>query len=287
MEWLSNAWQWAQNDAAVALFRIGGVLLAACLLTLGLRRGVRRVEAKVAEHTTPMRALQRTHTLTKVFSSAGICLIWFFGMLYILQVLGFDLAPLLTGVGIVGLAVGFGAQNLVRDVVSGLFVLIEDQYGVGDTIMINMVATGTVEQLTLRVTGIRDIDGTVHYLANGAITHVSNMSKGWARAVVDFPVHASEDPQRVRAAMVKAGEIATADPELSRKLYGEPRVLGLQSVDGFRALWRMVADTKPGRQAEVKRSLQETIKTVFDEEGIRSPTVGGYLQATGVASPSP
>lgn len=129
MSWLSSAWTWAQNDASIALFRIGGVLLLACFLTLLLKRAVKRMERKVAKHATPMRGLQRTNTLTSVMSSAGIALIWFFAGLYLIQTLGFNLAPLLTGVGIVGLAFGFGAQNLVRDVGSGLFALIEDQYG--------------------------------------------------------------------------------------------------------------------------------------------------------------
>lgn len=283
MSWLSSAWAWAQNDASIALFRIGGVLLLACLLTLLVKRAVKRMERKVAEHTTPMRVLQRTNTLTSVMSSAGIALIWFFAGLYLIQTLGFNLAPLLTGVGIVGLAFGFGAQNLVRDVVSGLFVLIEDQYGVGDSIMINGTATGTVEQLTLRVTGVRDVDGTVHYVANGAISQVSNMSKGWARAVVDFPVDASEDPQRVREAFERVADETGRNREIGRKLYGEPKVLGLQSFDGYRVSWRMVVDTKPGRQVEVERALREMIKTAFDAEGIKTPVAAGYVSSASQA----
>jgi small-conductance mechanosensitive channel len=277
----AGAWAWAQNDASVALFRIGGVVLIACVLTILLKRAVRRMERKVAQHTTPMRALQRTNTLTSVLSSAGIALIWFLASLYLIQTLGFNLAPLLTGVGIVGLALGFGAQNLVRDVFSGLFVLIEDQYGVGDSITINSTATGTVEQLTLRVTGVRDLYGTVHYVANGAVTQVSNMSKGWARAVVDFPVDASEDPQRVRDAFERVAEEAGSHQSIVRKLYGEPKVLGLQSFDGHWVSWRMVVDTKPGRQVEVERSLRELIKMAFDAEGIKTPTAGGYIGVPG------
>jgi small conductance mechanosensitive channel len=271
VEWLQTAWGWAQNDAAVAGLRIAGVLIVAALLTVVLRRAVKKVENKVAEHTTPIRAMQRTRTLTKVLSSAGVALIWFFALLYVLRALSFDLAPLLTGVGIVGLAVGFGAQNLVRDVVSGLFVLIEDQYGVGDIITINGGPGGVVEQLTLRVTGVRDADGTMHFVANGAITEVANSSKGWARAVVDVPVDYSEDPERVRAVLEEVARTATEMPDIGRKLYGEAQVLGVESFGDFKVQWRMVADTKPGRQYEVTRALREQVKVAFDRADIKSP----------------
>src|ERR671918_1471671 len=170
VEWLGEN----QQQIIGSGLRIVAVLVGAFLLSRFLRRIVGRVETKVSEHTTPMRTLQRTQTLTKVLSSAGIVVIWIVSIFYVLGELNFNLAPLLAGVGIVGLAVGFGAQKLVRDVVTGFFILLEDQYGVGDIIMINQIATGNVEQLTLRITGLRDLDGTIHYMSNGSITHVAN-----------------------------------------------------------------------------------------------------------------
>jgi moderate conductance mechanosensitive channel len=142
MDTVQTAWHWAQQDPVLEALRIGAVVATAAILSVVLRRLVRRVEKKVSQHTTPVRALQRTQTLAKVLSSAGIAAIWLLASLYVLRLLGFDLAPLLAGVGIVGLAVGFGAQNLVRDIVSGLFILMEDQYGVGDIITINGSASG-------------------------------------------------------------------------------------------------------------------------------------------------
>ncbi|MGH2399983.1 MAG: mechanosensitive ion channel family protein, partial [bacterium] len=156
---------WFGSTAAIAGVRIAGVLIAAWLLTALLHRLVRRIEAKVSDQTSPIRALQRTETMTKVLSAAGIVVIWSLAGIYVIRLLGFDLAPLLAGVGVIGLAVGFGAQGLVRDVVAGFFILFEDQYGVGDTIEINQVASGKVEQLTMRITGLRDLDGTMHYVA--------------------------------------------------------------------------------------------------------------------------
>src|SRR5918996_998615 len=140
--------------------RTAFIVIVAFMLSRLLRRAVRRMEGKVAEHTSPMRALQRTETLTKVLSSSGIVVIWTVAGIYVLSGLGYDLAPLLAGVGIVGLAVGFGAQDLVKDVVNGFFILFEDQYGIGDVLQVNQGPEGKVEQLTLRVTALRGLDGT-------------------------------------------------------------------------------------------------------------------------------
>jgi len=266
-EWLGEN----QQEFIGAGLRIVGVAIGAFLLSRFLRRIVGRVEKKVSEHTTPMRTLQRTQTLTKVLSSAGIVIIWVLAIFYILGELNFNLAPLLAGVGIVGLAVGFGAQNLVRDVVTGFFILLEDQYGVGDIVQINQVATGKVEQLTLRMTGLRDLDGTMHYISNGSIDHVANRSKDWARAVIDVGVGYSESSDRVRAVLLRVAQEAKEDPELGRSLYTEPEVLGVERIAEYEIVWRMIAETKPARQWEVGRALRERIKVAFDRENIEIP----------------
>lgn len=267
VEWLGDN----QAQLLGSSLRVVGVLVGAFLLIRLLRKTVVRVEGKVSEHTTPVRALQRTQTLTKVVSSAGIVVIWCLSAFYVLNELGFDLAPLLAGVGIVGLAVGFGAQNLVRDVVTGFFILLEDQYGVGDVVQVNQVATGKVEQLTLRVTGMRDLDGTMHYIANGNITHVANRSKDWARAVIDVGVGYGEDPSKVRTVLESVGAWAKADPELGRSIYATPQVLGVERLGEYEVIWRLIAETKPARQWDVGRRLRERIKVAFDESGIESP----------------
>ena len=260
-----------QEQVLGAGLRMAAVLVGAFLLARILRKGVARVENRVSEQTTPMRALQRTQTLAKVVSSAGIVAIWCLSLFYVLNELGFDLAPLLAGVGIIGLAVGFGAQNLVRDVVTGFFILLEDQYGVGDVVQINEVATGKVEQLTLRVTGMRDLDGSMHYIANGNITHVANRSKDWARAVVDVGVGYGEDPAHVRAVLERVAVAAKEDAALGRSMYSIPQVLGVEQLGEYEVTWRMIADTKPGRQWDVSRQLRERIKIAFDDAGIVIP----------------
>jgi moderate conductance mechanosensitive channel len=256
------------NEAVIAGIRIAAVLIAAFIFTRILRKAVNRVEAKVGQDTTPLRHLQRTRTLAKVLASAGTVVIWAIASIYVISELGFELAPLLAGIGVLGLAIGFGAQNLVKDVVTGFFVLLEDQYGVGDNIEINQVAAGKVEHLTLRVTGIRSLDGTLHFIANGNITHVANRSKDWARAVIDVGVAYKEDPARVREVLEEVAERAAKD---GGQLYGAPEILGVEMLGEYEVVWRMMADTKPGKQWEVARQLREKIKIAFDEGGIEIP----------------
>ena len=260
------------NPAVIAGMRIAGVLIAAFLFTRFLRRGVTKVEGKVSQDTTPLRHLQRTQTLAKVVSSAGIVVIWSIAGIYIVSELGFELGPLLAGVGVLGLAIGFGAQNLVRDVVNGFFILLEDQFGVGDNVEINQVAAGKVEQLTLRVTGLRALDGTMHFIANSNITHVANRSKDWARAVIDVGVAYKEDPVRVREVLEEVAQsVSDNGGSVGGKLFGAPEVLGVEMLGEYEVVWRMMADTKPGKQWEVARQLREEIKVAFDENGIEIP----------------
>ena len=273
MSWDELAEWLAENQGPILSrgLRVAFVVVAAFVLTRMMRRLVTRVQGKVGEQTTPLRTLQRTETLTRVLSSAGIVVIWLLAGLYVLEQLGFTLAPLLAGVGIVGLAVGFGAQNLVRDVVSGFFILLEDQYGVGDIVEVNQVAAGKVEQLTLRITGLRGLDGTMHYISNGNIDHVANRSKDWARAVVDIGVGYRENPARVRSVLERVAEQSKEDPVLGRKLYATPEILGVELLGEYEVVWRLTAETKPAKQWEVGRNLRERIKVAFDEEGIEIP----------------
>ncbi len=271
MEW----WQTVQDLWDVWIIQtaiqVALVLIVAFILTRLLRRLTTKVGNKVSQDTTPIRALQRTETLTRVLSSAGIVVIWVMATFYILGAIGANLAPLLASVGIIGLAVGFGAQNLVRDVVSGFFILLEDQYGVGDIIEINEVASGKVETLTLRVTGMRALDGTMHFVANGEITHIANRSKDWARAVVDVGVAYKENSEKVRRTLEKVSLTTKEDNQLGRAMYAAPEILGIEVLADSEVTWRVVVDTKPGKQWEVGRALRERIKAAFDEDGIEIP----------------
>jgi small-conductance mechanosensitive channel len=272
MRWLDVP-QWVANSgiAANKPVGIGAILGVSLLLTIMIKRVSSRVEAKVARHTTPLRALQRAHTLATVVASTGIVAVWVLAVIVLLSSLGLDVRGLFAGVGLAGLAIGLGAQDLIKDILAGFFTILEDRYGVGDIVRVNGKAAGRVEQLTLRVTGLRDLDGTLSYINNGEIKEVANLSKEWSGALVDIPVAHTEDPARVRNVLERVTEATTVDPEIRRKLNGKPKVLGIETLDSVAATWRLLADTKPGRQWDVARRLREMVKEAFLEEGIRAP----------------
>lgn len=250
------------------------LLCGAVLLTIALRIAVRHVEREVSERRAPARGLQRTTTLTKVLSSGGITVIWSITAMQVLDVLGFNVAPLLAGISIGGLAVGFGAQNLVRDVVSGLLLLVEDQYGIGDHVTINDKADGTVEELTLRLTGVRDKEGSVHYLANGTITHVENHSKDYPRAVIDIVVDDKIQLGRVRGLVEDIAQEAAKDRQLDEKLNGTPYVVMAQTETAPASL-SLIADTKARAQVEVARWLSRRLSERFSDAGVGAHVVPG------------
>ncbi|MFN2388688.1 MAG: mechanosensitive ion channel family protein [Actinomycetota bacterium] len=265
--------EFLRNAAVIVGLRVVGVLLGAILLSALLRRAVGRVETRISLQGTGARHAQRTRTLTKVLTSAGIVTIWLIAVLTALGAIpGFELGPLLAGLGIGGLAIGFGAQNLVRDVVTGFFVLLEDQYGIGDIVEINKQASGTVEQLTLRLTGLRDVDGTIHYFPNGAITQVSNRSKDWAGVLIDVKVGPDEDLGRARRALEAAARAIADDPEVGPHLLQTPTVLGVEAVEDDAVALRLSAQATPGSAPDLRRVIRERIKVALDAEGIEFST---------------
>jgi small conductance mechanosensitive channel len=210
---------------------------------------------------------QRVRALGSILRSAASVTIFGIAGFVVLGDLGFNLAPLLASAGVVGIAVGFGAQNLVRDYLTGIFMLLEDQYGVGDVISVGE-ATGTVETVTLRITRIRDVNGIVWHIRNGTIDQVGNQSQGWARAVVDFPVPYTADLATIRAVLTGVAEAAWSDPALRGVMLEQPEVWGAQDVSSSEVTMRMVARTAPLRQWETERELRARVKTALDAAGI-------------------
>ena len=192
------------------------VVLAMVVSRIGaraLRRSVRAVRARAPRSTTSVRAEQRASTLGDVLASLVRAVIWIIALLMILDEVGLNLAPLLAGAGIAGVAIGFGAQSLVKDVISGLFILLEDQYGVGDVVTLTDGATGTVEDITLRVSRLRATDGTVWFVPNGEIRKVGNSSMEWSRALIDVLVPYDADLDLVRRIIVEESAAFAADAE--------------------------------------------------------------------------
>ena len=235
------------------------------------RRGKAAHEGSLALMSERRR--QRAQTTGSVLRSIATVVIFGIATMMVLQDLGMNLAPLLASAGIAGVAIGFGAQNLVKDYMAGIFMLLEDQYGVGDTIDIGE-ATGVVEVVTLRTTRLRDADGVVWYVRNGEVSRVGNQSQGWSRAVVDFPVAYDSDVDRIITLLRDTATDFAADGDWTNKLTGEPDVWGVQAMSGTAVIIRVVVKTTTGDQGPVARELRRRAKALLDAEGVELAHIG-------------
>jgi len=213
------------------------------------------------------RRKQRVRALGAILRSISSITIFSIASVVILGDLGINLAPLLASAGVVGIAIGFGAQSMVRDYLAGIFMLVEDQYGVGDVITIGD-ATGTVENVTLRVTRMRDVSGIVWHIRNGAIEQVGNESQGWARAVIDYPVPYEVDLTEIRSLLREVAEELWDDPVWRVVLLDPPEVWGAQEISSDGVTMRVVAKTAPLLQWEVERELRARVKAALAAAGI-------------------
>ncbi|MGH2687452.1 MAG: mechanosensitive ion channel family protein, partial [Actinomycetota bacterium] len=216
------------------------------------------------------RAAQRTETIAVLLSSVAGFVAWTIAGFMIFGELGVEIGPLLAGAGIVGVALGFGAQNLVRDFLSGIFMLIEDQYGVGDVIDAGP-ATGVVEGISLRTTRLRDVEGVVWHIPNGTIERVGNKSQEWSRALIDVQVAYRTDVDHATTVIKRIADATAQDPDREGEILGEPEVWGVEALGADGISIRLVVKTKPLSQWSVARELRARIKQAFDDEGIEIP----------------
>jgi moderate conductance mechanosensitive channel len=237
---------------------------------LGSRRAAKVVLGGTGIYSE-RRALRAT-TLGSLLKSIVTAVISVIVVVMGLDILGYPIGPLLASAGIAGIALGFGAQNLVKDFLSGIFMLLEDQYGVGDVIDMGE-ATGTVEAVGLRVTRLRSVDGTVWYVRNGEVVRVGNSSHGWARTVLDVRIAYDEDIARVERLLADLVAEFAADPEWERYVLEEPEVWGVENLAADSVVLRVVVKTQPLQQWKIARELRERIKRVFDAEGVQIPQV--------------
>lgn len=236
-----------------------------------LSRSLRqRTPRGVKDAMVSARSAQRATTIGSVLESTVSIVILVWVVLQILGILGVNVAPFIASAGVIGVALGFGAQNLVRDFLSGIFMLLEDQYGVGDVVDVGE-ATGTVESVGLRVTTIRDINGTLWYCRNGEILRVGNMSQGYAVAVVDLPISHSANVHRACEVALSAVLAAAEDAAIADDILEPPEMLGVNSVTAASVTLRITARVKPGRQWAVQRALNRAALTAFENEGIEAP----------------
>jgi moderate conductance mechanosensitive channel len=216
------------------------------------------------------RRSQRARTIGSVLQSIASFVIGGIGLVLVLGVIGFNLTPIIASAGVIGVAVGFGAQNLVKDFLSGVFMLLEDQYGVGDVVDLGQ-ATGTVESVGLRVTTVRDYAGTVWYVRNGEVQRVGNSSQGFAVAVVDVPLGYNTDVDHALHLLERVAVEATADEPLVDDVLEEPKVLGIQGMTTDSITLRLTVKVRPGRQWAAQRELRRRIMAVLDHDSIEPP----------------
>jgi small-conductance mechanosensitive channel len=213
------------------------------------------------------RRRQRAETMGSVLRSISSLIILGAATLTVLGYVGLNLTPFLASASIIGVAVAFGAQNLVKDFLTGMFMLLEDQYGVGDVIDVG-TAKGTVEAVTLRTTRLRDVNGVVWYVPNGEIKRVGNESQNWARVVLDVPVEYDVDLDKVRTILAETATALATEPPWDEIILDDPTVWGVQALSGEAVVIRVVCKTAPGQQSDTARELRERVKKAFDSAGI-------------------
>ena len=225
---------------------------------------------KLGDPTAATRRVQRARTMGSLLKSITTGVIFTVVVIMSISELGYDVAPLIAGAGILGVAFGFGAQSLVKDFLSGIFMIFEDQYGVGDVVDVGE-ASGTIEAVSLRVTRLRDVNGTVWYVRNGEILRVGNMSQNWARTVLDIGVAYSEDLAKVRRVLMEVAHDLWEDDEFKGIVIEEPEVWGVEALTPDGVTVRVTLKTAPLEQWAVAREMRQRIKARFDYEGIEIP----------------
>lgn len=220
------------------------------------------------------RRSQRAHTIGSVLKSTVSFVVLMWVIFQSLSIVGVNVAPFIASAGIVGVAIGFGAQNLVRDFLSGLFMLFEDQYGVGDVVDLGD-AVGTVESVGLRVTTVRDEFGTLWYCRNGEVLRVGNYSQDYAIALLELPIAHSADVDLACRVALDAAVAAVAEEPLSTKVTGPPEMLGVNSVNVNAVTLRLTVTVRPNAQWSVQRELRQRILVAFEENGIPAPQLYG------------
>ncbi|MEW1719313.1 mechanosensitive ion channel family protein [Streptomyces sp. NPDC093109] len=304
----SAAASWVEENWATWL-SVSLRMVLILVIALVLRRVIRRALTKLIDRmnrgaqtvegsalggllVNAERRRQRSEAIGSVLRSVTSFLILGTAALMMLGALNINLAPLLASAGVAGVALGFGARNLVTDFLSGVFMIIEDQYGVGDTIDAG-VASGEVIEVGLRVTKLRGDHGEIWYVRNGEVKRIGNLSQGWATADVDVVVRPTEDLERVRTVITEVAENLAKDDPWNERLWGPVQVLGLDSVTLEAATVRVSAKTMPGQAKGIERELRWRVKRALDEAGIQlvgaGPAVAPAVEtdsSAGVSAPS-
>ena len=290
--WFGLDWLAANAQALVATpLRILLIVLVAVLARAVVNRGIRRLTERTATGQVPTilkprrakgvdhqqvveqvaaRRTQRAEAIGSVLRSFASIVVFFIAVVMVLGELGINLAPIVASAGVVGVALGFGAQNLIKDFIAGIGIILEDQYGVGDVVDLGE-ASGTVEAVGLRITRLRDVNGVVWYARNGEVLRVGNKSQGYAQVVIDMPVTHDTDLERCRVVMQEVGDAVWAEPEWAEVILAEPESLGVESITPQAIVMRLQVRTTNADQWRVARELRMRLQERFATEGIRIP----------------
>ena len=269
------------------LFRILGVLLAGLIANILTRFLIKRIVAEVVrgvkkthkvDDTTElssspvaaMRSVQRARTLGSVLNNTATWIIASIVLILVLSELGFSVTALVASAGIIGAALGFGAQSVVKDVLNGLFMVFEDQLGVGDVVDLGM-AEGVVERVGIRITEIRDVSGTLWFVRNGEILRVGNHTQDWSRVILDLPVPYESSIDEMQNVLLESANSFAASPEWRRKVVEDPEVWGIQSLSAEAITLRLVVKVRAGEQWAAERALYRALKDSLDQRQVDIP----------------
>ncbi|MBL7123835.1 MAG: mechanosensitive ion channel family protein, partial [Actinobacteria bacterium] len=260
------------KDNWINIAIILAVLILIIIIVKIISRRIRKlVEKKISDDRIIIK--KRTFTFTSVVSNLIIVIAVVAAALITADEIGINVTPLLAGAGVAGVVIGFGAQSLIKDLINGVFILLEQWFQVGDIVTIGDTS-GTVERLNLRTTVIRDIEGTVHYIPNGEITKLSNQTQLWSRAVVEVGVHYSEDTDRVVKVLEDVFEDLVNDKNYKKVILERPVILGdggISELGDSAVVFKIICKVKPGEQWTIARQMRKRIKDKFDEIGIEIP----------------
>ncbi len=266
------------------LVAVGVATAISLVITIATRRYVRRVRKRAkdaADDQVEGKRLRRTATVIGLIAGTIRVLAWFVVLAIALAELGVPLGPVFASAGVVGVALGFGAQTIVRDTLAGVFIALEGQYDVGDVVDLQTdggLVAGSIEGLSIRITTVRQFDGTLSIVPNGAIHVTSNKTRGWGRAIVDLRVSLAEDPERVRHVLEELIDELTPVEPLQGWLRDRPQVFGVTQLTDVAQIMRVVAETQPNHRADTERYLRERITQRFAERGIKVPPIAAAGQ---------
>lgn len=263
-------WWASLGGAATTLLRVTLIIVAAWVLIAVLQRAIRTLRERIASRMDDRESTKRAETLGRVFRYLASVVVSLIAVMLVLAELGVSVAPILGAAGVVGLAIGFGAQSLVKDFFTGFFILLENQIRQGDVVKLGDHA-GMVEVVTLRYVQLRDYDGNVHYVPNGHISTVINMTRGFSNAVMDIGVAYRENVDEVMAVMRQVAADLQKDPAFELKILAELEIAGVESLADSAVVIRCRFRTLPLEQWGVKREYLRRVKAAFDEHGIEIP----------------